>query len=74
MDYAQLVRTATEEMEALGEDGRLHVDSFQIVDLIARLEKSCGVKIPSAALQKKWFQSVDSVVQLVTKYAAKMDA
>lgn len=45
------------------------LDSMDIVALVDSLEEEYGINIPGTAVSAKYFVNLDSIVELVEKYA-----
>jgi acyl carrier protein len=68
MDLLALATQASRELNVLTSDGRLHVDSFQMLDLMARLEQLSGIQVPGTALRRKWFETPATLAELLRQH------
>lgn len=46
-------------------DGGLDLDSIDLLEVIVTIENQFGVKVPSAEIGKKYFQTVGTITQFV---------
>lgn len=62
-----LVRDVATSLKLLNEDGSLpQLDSLEMMEMVAALEKSLKIRIPTAALRPQVFSTIESLAKMLT--------
>ena len=65
MNSREAVRAQAAQLKLLDAEGQLKpLDSLNIMDLVAALEDELDVSIPSSAIEKENFTSIDSIAKI----------
>jgi len=62
-----LVRDVAMSLKLLDEDGSLpQLDSLEMMEMVAALEKSLKIRIPTAALRPQVFSTIEALARMLT--------
>jgi len=71
VDHRQHVLDAAKTLNLLDEQGALiQLDSLTVLDLVNELERRIGISVPTNEIQAEAFESIDTVVAMLTKLKA----